>query len=271
MRLERLNLRINGVDRFVTCDPENDSLAEVLRRMGLTGVKVGCGTGVCGARSVILNGEVVRSCTKKMKRVAEFSEIITIEGIGTPQHLHPLQQAWITRGGAQRGVCSPCFLVSAFGLFQQNLSPTREDVRQWFKEHHNICRCTGYKQLVDAVMAAAEVMRGEKTMKDIAYDFEAETEIYGSRRPRPTALAKVTGLADYGDDVALQTPPGTAHLAVVMAGAHHANIVSIDTGEAEAMPGVIKVLTGKDVKGSSSFPMQGMNPRQRGTGVRRFP
>ena len=106
MKLARLSFNLNGVDRFVTCDPENDTLAEVLRRMGLTGVKIGCGTGVCGACSVILNGEVVRACTKKMKRVAEFSTITTIEGIGTPQHLHPLQQAWITYGGAQCGFCS---------------------------------------------------------------------------------------------------------------------------------------------------------------------
>ncbi len=271
MKLERLSLNINGVDRFVTCDPETDTLAEVLRRMGLTGVKVGCGTGVCGACSVLLNGEVVRACTKKLKRVPEYSEITTIEGIGTPQHLHPLQQAWITYGGAQCGFCSPGFIVSAYGLLLQNQSPSREDVRAWFKSHHNICRCTGYKPLVDAVMAAAEVVRGEKTMADITYDFEGETEIYGSRRPRPTALAKVTGLADYGDDVALQMPPGTAHLAVVMAGAHHANIISIDTSEAEKMPGVIGVITGKDVKGSNSLPMQGPIPRQRGTGIRQFP
>ena len=74
MRLTRLSLTINGIERFVVCDPEKDSLAEVLRRMGLTGVKIGCGTGVCGACSVILDGKVVRSCTKKMKTVAEFSE-----------------------------------------------------------------------------------------------------------------------------------------------------------------------------------------------------
>jgi aldehyde oxidoreductase len=116
MRLERLNLNINGVDRFVTCDPETDTLAEVLRRMGLTGVKIGCNAGVCGACSIILDGEVVRACTKKMKRVAESSSITTIEGIGTPQHLHPLQQAWITYGGAQCGFCSPGFIVSAYGL-----------------------------------------------------------------------------------------------------------------------------------------------------------
>ena len=116
MKLTRLTLIINGVERPVVCDPEKDSCA-VIRRMGLTGTKIGCGTGVCGACSVILNGKVVRSCTKKMKSVPEFSEITTIEGIGTPQHLHPLQQAWITYGGVQCGFCSPGFIVSAYGCW----------------------------------------------------------------------------------------------------------------------------------------------------------
>jgi aldehyde oxidoreductase len=264
-------LRINGVDRFVLCDPEEDTLAEVLRRMGLTGVKVGCGTGVCGACSIILNGEVVRSCTKKMKRVPEFSEVTTIEGIGTPQHLHPLQQAWITYGGAQCGFCSPGFIVSAYGLLTENPSPTREEVRTWFKDHHNVCRCTGYKPLVDAVMAAAKVMRGEATMADITYDFSLEKDIYGSKYPRPTALAKVTGLADYGNDVALQMPAGVAHLAIVLADAHHANILSIDTSEAEAMPGVFKVMTAKDVKGTNNLAGPLHVPRTKGKGFTEFP
>jgi aldehyde oxidoreductase len=271
MRLARLGLNINGVERYVLCDPEKDSLAEVLRRMGLTGVKVGCGTGVCGACSVILDGEVVRACTKKMKRVTEHSEITTIEGIGTPQHLHPLQQAWITFGGAQCGFCSPGFIVSSYQLLAVNPSPTRQQVRDWFKAHHNICRCTGYKPLVDAVMAAAKVMRGEATMQDITYDFGAETEIYGSKHPRPTALAKVTGLADYGRDVAQQMPEGVAHLAVVLAEAHHAKIESIDISEAEKMPGVIKVLTAVDVKGSNNVAGPAHVPRQKGKGVTEFP
>jgi aldehyde oxidoreductase len=271
MRLARLSLTINGVERFVLCDPEEDSLAVVLRRMGLTGVKIGCGTGVCGACSVILNGEVVRSCTKKMKRVSEFSTITTIEGIGTPQHLHPLQQAWITYGGAQCGFCSPGFIVSAYGLLAENASPTRDEVRKWFKDHHNVCRCTGYKPLVDAVMEAAKVMRGEATMEDITYDFEGEKEIYGSKHPRPTALAKVCGLAEYGDDVALHMPEGVAHLAIVLAEAHHANILSIDTSEAEQMPGVIKVMTAKDVKGTNNLAGPLHVPRTKGKGFTEFP
>ena len=126
----------------MVCDPQKDTLATVIRRMGLTGTKVGCGIGVCGACSIVLNGELCRSCNKKMKNVPEYSEIITIEGIGTPQHLHPIQQAWITYGGTQCGFCTPGFIVSAYVLLQKNLNPIREDVRDWFQKNHNICRCT---------------------------------------------------------------------------------------------------------------------------------
>ncbi len=269
--ITRVNLIINGVPRPVICDPEKDNLAVVIRRMGLTGTKVGCGTGVCGACSLLLNGEVVRSCTKKMKNVPEDSVITTIEGIGTPQHLHPLQQAWITYGGVQCGFCTPGFIVSSYALLGQNPDPTREEVREWFRKHRNICRCTGYKPLIDSVMAAAKVMRGEATMEDITYKFEEEKDIYGSYRPRPTALAKVCGLSDYGDDLKLKMPEGTAYLAVVISEVAHANIISIDTEEAEKMPGVIKVMTAKDVKGTNNLDGPPLVPRVKGRGVTVFP
>ena len=271
MNITRLILKINGVERPVVCDSEKDNLAAVLRRMGLTGVKVGCGTGVCGACSVLLNGKVVRACVRKMKTVEAYSEITTIEGVGTPQHLHPLQQAWITYGGVQCGFCTPGFIVSAYGLLMENISPTRDEVRDWFQKHRNICRCTGYKPLVDSVMAAAAVMRGEKTTKDITYDFEGETDIYGSSHPKPTALAKVCGLADYGDDVKHQMPEGTVHLAPVISEVHHAKILSIDTSEAEKMPGVIKIMTAKDIKGNNTVAHPNFTPRVKGEGVAPLP
>jgi aldehyde oxidoreductase len=145
--------------------------------MGQTGVKIGCGTGVCGACSIYSTVDVIRSCTKKMKNVPDYSEITTIEGIGTPQNLHPLQQAWITYGGVQCGFCTPVFIVSSYGLLKENPNPTREEVREWFRVHKNVCRCTGYKPLVDSVMAAAKVMRGEATMKDIPNAFDGERSL----------------------------------------------------------------------------------------------
>lgn len=266
VRLSRIRLIINGVERPVLCDPEKDTLAVVLRRMGLTGTKVGCGIGVCGACSVILNGEVIRSCNRRMKNIKELSEITTIEGIGTPQHLHPLQQAWITLGAAQCGFCTPGFIVSAYALLQQNINPTREEVRDWFQKHHNVCRCTGYKPLVDAVMLAAEVMRGEKTMEEITYKNQGE-DYYGSKLPRPTALGKVTGLTDYGDDIALKMPQNIAHLAVVLPDVAHAKIISVDTSEAEKMPGVYAVFTAKDILGTNNLEIPVVIPRKLGAGI----
>ena len=270
-KLTRMQFEINGAPRFVIVDPEKDKLSTVLRRMGLTGVKVGCGIGVCGACTVLINGEPVRSCTKKISSIPEGSSILTIEGIGAPGRLHPLQQAWITYGGIQCGFCTPGFITSAYGLLLTNPNPTREEVRDWFRVHHNICRCTGYKPIVDSVMEAAAVMRGEKTMDDITYDFEGEKEIYGSRHPRPSALAKATGLADYGDDLALKMPEGTAFLAPVLGEATHANIIDIDISEAEKMPGVIKVMTAKDVKGANNVDFPAVVPRQKGSGLTEFP
>ncbi len=163
MASKKLILNINGADRMLICDPDVDSLADVLRRIGLTGTKIGCGAGQCGACSVILDGQVVRSCMKKMNAGPDGSKITTIEGIGTPADLHPLQQAWITYGGVQCGFCTPGFIVSAKALLDSNPSPTREEVRAWFQKHRNACRCTGYKPLVDAVMAAAKCLRGARS------------------------------------------------------------------------------------------------------------
>jgi aldehyde oxidoreductase len=249
MKLRKMWLNINGANRMFICDPEKDSLADVLRRMGLTGTKVGCDAGVCGSCSVILNGKLARACIEKISRVKEYSKVLTIEGIGNPTHLHPLQVAFMNYGAVQCGFCTPGFIVSAYALLLENNNPTREDVRDWFQKHLNVCRCTGYKQIVDAVMAAAKVVRGEATIQDITYQLPEDKEYYGKPIVRPTALAKVCGLADYGDDQELKMPAESLHVAMVQPRiAHHAKILKIDTSEAEKMPGVVKIITYKDLK-----------------------
>ncbi len=260
MATRKTTLIINGAERSFLCDPEADSLAEALRRLGLTGTKIGCGKGQCGACSVILDGKVVRSCARKMKSVPDYASVTTIEGLGTADNLHPLQLAWMVYGGVQCGFCSPGFIVSAKGLLDENPNPTREDVRAWFQKHRNACRCTGYKPLVDAVMAAAKVLRGEMSKEDLAFKVPGSGTIYNSRYPRPAALAKVLGACDYGDDIAHKLD-GAAHLAVVQAGVSHASIKSIDFSEAEAMPGVIKVITSKDVKGINRITLPIADPQ----------
>lgn len=251
MNIQRMVLNINSVNREVLCDPDQDSLSTVVRRLGLTGTKVGCNTGQCGSCSLILNGKLVRSCALKMRRVTNFSKVETIEGLGTANNLHPLQQAFIHYASVQCGFCSPGFIMSAKALLTENSTPTRQQVRNWFTQHKNICRCTGYKPIVDAVMAASEVMSGIKTMADLQFKMPEDNRLYGSTFPKPTATARVTGVCDFGADVAEKMPPETLHLAVVLAKKHHAKITHIDSSAALNICGVEQVITAADVKGSN--------------------
>ena len=260
---------VNGVPKNVVVD-QDVMLSEIIReQLLLTGTKIGCGQGQCGACSVILDGKLVRSCITKMKRVPDGAEVITIEGVGDPKNLSPIQLAWIAHGGAQCGFCSPGFIVSAKALLAENDNPTREEVRDWFQKHNNVCRCTGYKPLVDAVMDAAKVMRGEMSEEDLAFKMPEDGRIWGTKYPRPSAVAKVTGLADFGADAGLKLPEGTLRLALVQAEVSHANILSIDTSEAEKMPGVFKVVTSKDVKGNNKISGLITFPTNKGDGLDR--
>lgn len=243
-------LKINGVERTLIVEG-NETLASILReRMLLTGCKIGCGEGHCGACNVIVNGKVTRSCVTKINKIEDYSEITTIEGVGTIDDLHPLQVAWMAYGCAQCGFCSPGFIISAKVLLENNPDPTREQVRDWFNRCRNLCRCTGYKPLIDATMAAAKVLRGEMTKEDLVF-MPTDNRITGKRFVRPSAAAKVTGTWDYGADVALRMPENTLRLALVQAEVSHANIKGIDTSEAEKMPGVFKVITAKDIPGKN--------------------
>jgi aldehyde oxidoreductase len=262
---------VNGIPKRVLADPQ-ESLARVLRQqLGLTGTKIGCDGGQCGACSVLLDGKVVRSCITKMAKVPENARVVTIEGIGTPDNLHPLQVAWINYGGVQCGFCSPGFIVSAKGLLDQNPSPSREQVRDWFQKHRNLCRCTGYKPLVDAVMEAAKVLRGEATIEDIAANSKVDKDgrIWNTRYPRPSAVGKVTGTCDYGADLGIQLPKDTLHIALVQPKVSHAMIISVDTSEAEGMPGVQKVVTYKDVTGTNRISGLLTYPRSKCDGFER--
>ena len=245
------SIMLNGSSKVLIASADT-SLATVLReQLGLTGTKVGCGQGQCGACNVILNGKLVRSCVTKLSRVEDGTTLTTIEGIGTPSGLHPLQLAWVAHGCAQCGFCSPGFIVSAKVLLDENANPTRDEVRDWFQKHRNACRCTGYKPLVDAVMDAAKVLRGEMDAEELHFKIPADGRIWGTKYPRPSAVAKVTGTLDYGADLGLKLPDDRLNLALVQATVSHANINGIDTSEAEKMPGVFKVVTHKDVPGKN--------------------
>ena len=240
---------INGVQRTMMVN-ENETLATFLReRLLLTGCKIGCGQGHCGACNVIVDGKVTRSCIVKLSKIADGAEITTIEGIGTLNDMHPLQVAWMAHGCAQCGFCSPGFIMTAKVLLDNNNAPTREEVRDWFQKNRNLCRCTGYKPLVDAVMDAARVIRGEITKEDLMFKSTGDS-IVGTKYIRPSAAQKVTGTWDFGADDALKMPEGTLRLALVQANVSHALLKGVDTSEAEKMPGVERIITAKDILAS---------------------
>ncbi|QOX62683.1 2Fe-2S iron-sulfur cluster binding domain-containing protein [Anoxybacterium hadale] len=244
-------LFINESEKRVVVDPEV-TLAEVLRtQMFLTGTKVGCGKGACGACTVILNGEAVRSCILKMRDVPEDARIITIEGVGAGNRLHPIQLAWVVHVAAQCGFCAPGFIMSAKALLDQNLSPSREEVKAWFQVHHNVCRCGGDDPAADAVLDAAKLLRGDMTTEELWSKLKDQAHGSTHDGDNGAAVAKVTGVWDFGADLGLKLPEGTLHAKLVTSQADQANILAIDTSEAETMPGVYKVLTYKDVLGTN--------------------
>lgn len=241
---------VNGVARQVVVE-DGETLASFLReRLLLTGCKIGCGQGHCGACNVIVDGKVTRACITKLTRLPDNAEITTIEGIGTLSDMHPLQVAWMAHGCAQCGFCSPGFIMTSKVLLDNNPNPTREEVRDWFQKNRNLCRCTGYKPLVDAVMDAARVIRGEITKEDLVFKPTGDS-IVGTNYIRPSAAQKVTGTWDFGADDALKMPKDTLRLALVQAKVSHALLKGVDTSEAEKMPGVFKVITAKDVPGKN--------------------
>ena len=154
-----VSTNINGDAVEFLCRAE-DTLLEVLRdNLGLTGAKEGCGTGDCGACSIIFDGRVVCSCLV-LGAEAEAHEIETIEGMAKGQELHPLQTKFIQHAALQCGICTPGFLIAAKALLDKNADPTEEEIRFWLAG--NLCRCTGYDKIVRAVQDAAREMQGNR-------------------------------------------------------------------------------------------------------------
>ena len=149
----RVQATINEEEVEFLCEPRQ-SLLEVLREtLGLTGAKEGCNNGNCGACNVILDGALVNSCVVLAVEI-NGRNVTTIEGIATPQGLHPLQEKFIAHAALQCGFCTPGFIVASKALLDQNPNPSENEVRQWLAG--NLCRCTGYDRIVRAVLDAAQ-------------------------------------------------------------------------------------------------------------------
>jgi carbon-monoxide dehydrogenase small subunit len=155
-----IRLNVNGTWHTIKVEG-SERLLDVLRnKINLKGTKEGCGAGECGACSVIINGKAVLSCLILASSL-DGSIITTIEGIGSAESLHPLQEAFIRVGAVQCGFCTPGMIMTAKTLLESNPAPTREEVREALGG--NLCRCTGYMRIIEAVMTAAEIMRKRKT------------------------------------------------------------------------------------------------------------
>ena len=150
---------VNGVRYQRKNVPARQTLADFLRvSLGLTGTHVGCEHGVCGACTVLVDGHMARSCLT-LAAQADGTKVLTVEGLAKDGQLHPVQAAFKSCHALQCGFCTPGFLVSAVALLESNPDPTEEEVRDWLSG--NICRCTGYQFIIDAVLQAAKKMKSK--------------------------------------------------------------------------------------------------------------
>jgi carbon-monoxide dehydrogenase small subunit len=180
MQPKIVTLYVNGHTHQVALAP-NVTLLQALRDLGYTDVKNGCEKGDCGACAVLLNGQPVNSCLV-LAWQADGAEIVTDAGLGTIDHPHPLQEAFADAGAVQCGYCTPGFIIAAKALLDRVPHPTEDQIREALSG--NLCRCTGYGQIVEAVQMAAEKMRGDK-----------ETRRQGDKERGEHGLA---GLTDQG-------------------------------------------------------------------------
>ncbi len=151
----KINVTVNGVQYEREVEPRL-LLSDFIRHdLGLTGTHVGCEHGLCGACTVLMDGEAVRSCTIFAVQ-ADGHEIQTVESLGTPDNLHPIQQAFIEKHALQCGFCTPGFLMSLVDYLGDNPNPTEEEIREAIDG--NFCRCTGYFNIIEAVKLAAQKM-----------------------------------------------------------------------------------------------------------------
>ncbi|MFH2127631.1 MAG: (2Fe-2S)-binding protein [Pseudomonadota bacterium] len=155
---QRISLKVNGVEYEGEVEPRK-LLVDFLREdLELLGTHVGCEHGVCGACTIMLNGKAVRSCLMLAVQ-ADGAELTTIEGLAQGAKLHPVQEAFREHHGLQCGFCTPGMLLTSLDFLQENPNPTREEAKKAISGV--LCRCTGYKQVTDSVMAAADLMKNE--------------------------------------------------------------------------------------------------------------
>ena len=257
MNLESDNgfrLLVNG--ESVAASPGSATLLDLLREdLDLTGAKKACDNGECGSCIVLMGGKPTKACLLAARRAAG-KEIVTIEGLAPDAHglqpeddlsvLHPLQQAFLVKGATQCGFCIPGMILKAHSLLRSKPNPTRAEIVRSLSK--NLCRCTGYVKIIEAVEYAAELIRSGEPA---APPPRANGHAVGVSVARLDSPSTVNGAAKYGADLKM---PGMLHGKLLRSRHHHARILSIDVSAAVAMPGVEAVITADDVPGTPYLP-----------------
>ena len=240
-----IDLIVNGERRRVEAPPEK-SLLDVLRDdLDLTGAKKACDDGECGSCFVLLGDKPVMCCKLDAHR-AEGKEIVTIEGLtGGGGALHPLQEAFLETGATQCGFCIPGMIMRAEALLRNNPEPGRDDIVKSLSR--NLCRCTGYLKIFEAVAYAAELRQGRARSN---WSDKERARGIGATVQRKDTPGTVDGSAKYAADLKMD---GMLHGRVLRSPHHHARILSIDTSAAAAMPGVEVVVTAADIPGTPAM------------------
>jgi aldehyde oxidoreductase len=243
--LKNVNLTVNGVKRKVAASPDLVLLDLLREQLGLTGTKQSCDRkGQCGACTVIVDGKAVRSCLKKVADL-DGADVITVEGLGTPENPHFIQEAFVLSGAIQCGFCTPGMIMATKALLDQNPDPDSAAIKKALAR--NLCRCTGYVKIIDAVRLAGRFLRKETTPEKVRAKLN-KNKMIGESHPRPSAMLKACGLAQFGGDIKMDN---MLEIAAVHSTEFHAIIKSIDTSAARKMPGVVGVMTAEDIKGTN--------------------
>ncbi|MEJ5200523.1 MAG: 2Fe-2S iron-sulfur cluster-binding protein, partial [Anaerolineae bacterium] len=241
---EPIRFVLNGRPVTIEVDPARPLLKVLRDDLGLTGVKQSCDMeGECGACTVIVDGEAQRSCLLLAGEIAGRS-VTTVEGLGTAEHPHPLQVAFLEAGAVQCGYCTPGMLLSAKALLDRNPHPTREEIVTALAG--NICRCTGYVRIIAAVeRAAALAAEQSHAERPFPASFQVsegatETGIIGGDLTRHNGWGRVSGETRYAGDLVMAD---MHYLAFVRSPHFHAQVLNIDPAPALATPDVVAVIT----------------------------
>jgi CO/xanthine dehydrogenase Mo-binding subunit/aerobic-type carbon monoxide dehydrogenase small subunit (CoxS/CutS family) len=237
---------INGRKVTRSAKPHQRLLDFIRDDLNLTGNKEGCGAGECGTCSVFVDGVLMKSCLLPVAK-AHGTTIETVEALAKTGELSVLQKAFHKAGASQCGYCIPGMVMAATAALRVNPFADREEIKE--RLGGNICRCTGYQKIFDAVELARDVQNG-RLPATVLMEADTEDAVIGKAVRRIDAPSKVSGRLRYAGDM---TMPGMLHVQVLRSPHPHARIVSIDTSAAEAMPGVESVITSADVPGEDGF------------------